>query len=43
MKTHHPYFGYETTEHKTIDEEKTTEPGEGNISFCVNYGEISQL
>ncbi len=41
MKTKCPYCNYEATEHETLDKEKY--PQEGEISFCINCGDISKF
>ena len=40
MKTKCPYCNYKATEHETLDKE--TNPKEGEISFCINCGEVSE-
>ena len=40
MKTKCPYCDYEATEHETLD--KQINPKEGEISFCLNCGEVSE-
>ena len=40
MKTNCPYCNYNATEHETLNEQKN--PKEGDISFCINCGEVSQ-
>ncbi|KKL52743.1 hypothetical protein LCGC14_2282390 [marine sediment metagenome] len=40
MKTKCPYCNYEADLHETLDEQ--TNPEEGEISFCINCGEVSE-
>ena len=40
MKTKCPYCNYIENKHETLDEQKN--PKEGDISFCINCGEVSQ-
>ncbi|KKN56522.1 hypothetical protein LCGC14_0571000 [marine sediment metagenome] len=40
MKTNCPYCNYLATEHETLDNQKN--PKEGDISFCIECGEVSQ-
>ena len=36
-----PYCSYEATEHETLN--KDTNTRDGDISFCINCGEVSQF
>lgn len=40
MKTKCPYCNYNATEHETLDKQR--KPIEGDVSFCINCGEVSQ-
>lgn len=41
MNTICPYCNYKATNHETLDKQKN--PKEGEISFCINCGEISKF
>ncbi len=40
MNTRCPYCNYLATEHETLDNQKN--PKEGDISFCIECGEVSK-
>ncbi len=40
MNTKCPYCNYLATEHETLDNQKN--PKDGEISFCINCGEVSE-
>ncbi|KKL10817.1 hypothetical protein LCGC14_2552030 [marine sediment metagenome] len=41
MKTICPYCNYKADSHETIDKQRN--PKDGEISFCMNCGEISEF